>query len=356
MKALILNGGIAVILFVGALAGSLAATGRLNPAGVANLPLLGALFPEPVAPADDAHDPAAAPAPAGEVQDAAGHKQGTGTAEAGHAQGPGSGDSDAPVQKKTGRSVFAVETKAGDGHGDGGGGHGDAGGGHGGGAKPTAAGSSGSKSAASGSGSAAKGEHPAERDFKELAQDLAEDRRSKYAPGGYFTFTGLPAGVTAEQINEAWQRVQGVQADLQRRESQLELRERAVRELADDVGKRQAELGRERLRLEDLQRQLDDRIEQFKQQVKVVRTDEVAGLKRNAQFYASIEPSKAAELVRELWRNDRGQDEVLKMLEVMDKEAGNKILQLLPNELVREVLQRRLKVVKEPAAAGDRAR
>jgi hypothetical protein len=161
----------------------------------------------------------------------------------------------------------------------------------------------------------------------------------------------MPAGVTPEQLNEAWQRVQQQISELDKRKSVLDQREQQVQTLEQDVARRQTDLGSERTRLQNLQQAIEARIEQFHQQVKMVRLDEVAALKRNAQTLATIEVSKAAELVKEQWRTEAGQDLILKTLEVMDKDAANTILgALADNALLREILDRRLRIVREAAA------
>ena len=79
-------------------------------------------------------------------------------------------------------------------------------------------------------------------------------------------------------------------------------------------------------------------------------TDEAPGLKRNAQTLAAFEPWKAAELIEEQWKTESGQDEVLKTLEFMDKNRLADILGELPSGIVQDLMQKRLRVVKEPAA------
>lgn len=353
MKGLIVNLVVGIGLFAGALVGGLAATGRLDHDGVANIPVLNRLFPPPAA---SVGDPNSVPGTAvtdvaGTAMPAAAHGNERGAvADAAHAgrpedpQGQGPGTT-APL--KRGRSIFDTEGKgeAGGNHG-GGGGHeaeADKGGAHGASAALDAA-----PTAPENQGVAGHDTDPAERDFDQLTEQLAGDRASRYAPGGYFRFEGMPAGVTPEQLDSAWRSVQQVMSDLTKRGQALDLREKELREFADDIARRQTELGKERLEIENLQRRLDERIDQFQEQVKLVRTDEVAGLKRNAQTIASFEPSKAAELVTEQWKLEAGQDEVLKTFEFMDREAVNAILEALPNAMIREVMQKRLKISKEP--------
>lgn len=370
MKKIILNGVVGVALFAGALIGGLAATGRLNHEGTANIPLLGSFFPEPPKPAgSDGADPKggkvdehgkpvdAHAAPAGEIANAD-HTGGAGKPEDASQSKDGVQDppaDDKPRRTKDGKSLVEPEKPA-----KSGGGHGEApaeGGAHG--EEPKA--EHGEKPAgkeASAHGAKPKedggkaGQHAAEKDFTQLEQQLSNDRKSKYAPGGLFTFPGMPAGLTPEQLNEAYERVKVILADLEKRKTALELREQDLQLLAEDGIRRQRQVADERLRLEGLARQLDERIAKFQEQVKLVRSDEVAALKRNAQTYAAFEPSKAAELFADQWRTDKGQDEVLKTLEYMDKDRVNEIVNAMPNPLVQELLKKRLRVAKEATPSG----
>jgi hypothetical protein len=365
-----------VVLFAGSLVGGLAATGRLNHEGTANIPLLNSFFPAPPPPAegeagahgdaaagadghaadaahgkDDGHAPADAhAAPAGEgkapAKDAA-----HGAAEpAGDEQEPKPNEAKpapGPRNQKVGRSLNEPEKPAG------GGGHGEA---------PAAEGH-GEPSPAPGHGESEpkKPDHhekpkpktePAspEGDFQKLQQSL--QGKGQYQPGEYYRFDGMPAGLTPEQINEAWQRVQGLMADIEKRRIALELREQALEERESDISRRQAALGKERVELEQMQRQLDAKIQKFQEQVKLVRNDEAAALKRNAQTMASFEPAKAAEIIEDMWKTEKGQDEVLKLFEFMDKDAVNGILAVLPGPMTQDLLKKRLRVSKEPAATG----
>jgi len=364
VKGLIVNVLIGAGLFAGALAGALAATGRLDRAGVANIPLLNTLFPAaPAAPGAGA----GADARDGSAADAHGDKQYGAPADASQPPRHDAGDApdgqqpqqpQQPQQQplKRGRSLFEAEKK-GQGRGaegsaehggkDANDSHQDPARGTGRDAAPTDPG---------GTAPAAPADEPAqrqppERDLDRGAAHLQGDG-SRYAPGNYFRFDGMPSGLTPEKLNEAWARVQEVTSDLTRRSQALDLRDKELREFGEDIARRQTELGKERLEVENLQRQLDERIEAFRQQVKMVRTDEIAGLTRNAQTLASFEPSKAVELIAEQWKTEGGQDEVLKTLEYMDKDAVNQILAAMPNAMIREVLRQRLQIQKEPVSSS----
>ncbi len=360
MKSLLIKVVVGALLFAGSLVGGLAATGRLNHEGTANIPLLKSLFPAPPEPAADAHADAhdATHADGGAPVDAA-HSGGAGTPhDATGPQDPPHGDAEptGPIRKKVGRSVVEPEKPADDGHGGGGHGddahgaadaHGDAGHGDPHGAPAGGAAAHAPPPAAPG------GEVAVTGDMQRLAQELAADRHTKYAPGGYFRFDGMPAGLTPEQLNEAWQRVQGVMTEIDRRKVALDLREQELQELADDISRRQTELGAERTKIDQRHRELDARILKFQEQVKLVRNDEVGSLKRNATTLAAFEPSKAAEILQDQWKTEQGQDEILKVLEFMDKDRVNEILSGLPNALVQDVLKKRMRVTKEAAPSGS---
>lgn len=363
-------------LFLASLVGGLAATGRLNHDGCANIPLLSALFPKPPAPPEgqgeaagehgkegasgshasadqhgqpeDAHGrPEDAPAtPSGENKSAA---------DAAHESSQDPQGDQAPRKQKVGKSLVEPENK--------GGGHG---GGHGGGEAPEGNGAEkkdahgkdakkeehakeGSEPHAKAGGE--KGHGTPEGDFQSLEDSLGNGHH-QYKPGDLFRFQGLPAGVTPEQINDAWQRVQSLVAELERRKVVLDQQEQQLRELSEDISRRQAALNKESVEIEQMHRKLDAKIQKFQEQVKMVRTDEVAALKKNAVTLASFEPKKAAELLETQWKTDKGQDEVLKVLEFMDKDAVNAILNEMPPSLTAEVMKKRLRVSKEPAAPG----
>lgn len=311
MKALMVNVVVGAVLFAAALAGTLAATGRLDRDGVASIPLLGRLLPPqepPAGGADVGQAQAAAAAASGddEIATVAPLKRGRSVLEDGAGSGGGKDRTEPAGQQPRAAGDRTVSTMA---------------------------------------------PHPAERDFDHGAADAARQRQDPYASGGLFRFEGMPAGLSAKQIDEAWQRVQAATRELEHRRQAQELRERELQMLADDIARRQTEVGKERSEVESLQRQLDERMEAFRQQVKMVRSDEAAGLKRYAQTLASFDAAKAAAIVQDLWRTESGQDEIVKTMEFMARDAANAILAELPKELVRELLQRRMRVVREPDPA-----
>lgn len=365
MKGMIVNVLVGVGLFAGALVGGLMATGRWNHDGVANIPVLNSFFPEPPkaegeegkegeghGESKDAHGNAAdahVDAGHGAPADASGEHAAP-MGETANGQEP----KDPPLQPlKRGKSVKQTEEpKGGGGHG---GGHGE---------EPAAHG----EEAKGGHGEAAKPEHGAdphaapshgesqhgslpEKDFAQLTTN-AHDPDVRYKPGAYFRFEGMPAGVTPDQLNDAWKRVQEGVGELERRAKALDLREQELREFSDDIARRQTEVGKERAEVEAMQRQLDERIAQFQDQVKMIKTDEVALLQKNAKTYSNMPPAKVAELVRDYWKTESGQVQMLKTFEFLTADAYDQILAQLPNELVRELLERRGRIGRETMPSG----
>ena len=367
MVGILIKVAIGLVLFVGSLVGGLAATGRLNHEGTANIPVLNGFFPEP--PKVEGEDGAegAEGAHAGDDTHVADGSHSTedhtGTAEATGEQGPKK-----PSKRITGRSVVNPEEPKSDGHGGGhGGGHGDdahGGGGHGddghGGASHGDDGHAKDAHAPAPHGETAhpkgghkpnKHESKAEQDFHKLE---AAQGKTGYKPGAYFHFDGMPAGMTPEQINEAWQSVKGVLDTIEKRKVALDLREKELQELADDISRRQKDLGDQQLRIEQMQKTLDAKIARFQNTVILVKDEEVQKLKENAEIMASFESSKAAELVQQQWSSERGQEEILRLFKFMEKEAVNEILGQLPNPMVQDILEKRMQVSREAKATGNR--
>ena len=364
MKGLIVNVLVGVGLFAGALVGGLMATGRWNNAGVANIPVLNGMFPAPPEGEGSTADGHAG-APKGEVGNNGGNDAHGAPSDANatphdgapvdgaHAQDPQKPQEPPLAPLKRGRSIVQKDEPKGGGHGEApASGHGE---------KPAAHGAEKPKNehATPEHGSATEpdashGSLP-DKDFAHLSNQLKQEPDIRYSPGAYFRFDGMPAGVTPDQLNDAWKRVQEAVGELERRTKALELREQELREFSDDIARRQTEVGKERAEIEAMQRRLDERVEQFQDQVKLIKNDEIASLQKNAKSYEIFEPSKAAELIKDQWKTDAGQIEMLKMMEFMSKETVDQILAAMPNELVLDVMAKRRKISREtvpPAAPG----
>ncbi len=344
MVGILIKIGVGVALFVGSLVGGLAATGRLNHEGTANIPVLSSFFPAPEEPLHEGGDGEHA-AEGGDTHVAeasAGHEDGE-PAEASDYQGP------KKRLPKTGPSFRKKEeAKSGGGHGDeASADHGDAS--QGAGAQhPSPGGETAHKPQKAGQRSEDQ-RSEAERDFERTAESAG---MTGYRPGAYFQFGGMPAGLTSEQLNEAWQTVQKAQKEVEQKRFANELKEAELKEFANDISRRQKALGAEQLRLEKYQKDLEEKIRQFQETVLMVKDTEVAKLKRNAETMAAFERSKAAELIQQQWSSESGQAEILKLLEFMDRDAVNEILSELPNPMVQDVLKKRMTVAREATAAG----
>lgn len=383
MMSILVKVVIGLVLFVGSLLGGLAATGRLDHEGTANIPLLNKFFPAPPPPVDAAAD--GQHGAEGQPGDAAHDAAAGGEAAAAHAaaadaahDGPPPAAVDAAhtgeaepqgqdpnkrqvpkaTKREEGKSIFETEKPAGGGHGGGGGEQGgggaDADAGHGAEGDHAADAGHGDGKTAHGKPAGETAHSTPEQDFDQAAQRLRSQGKVGYRPGEYFRFEGLPAGITPAQVNEAWQRVQGLMERIKQRETALDLREQDLNQLAEDIAQRLKVLGEERNKIEEMQRRLDTKIVEFGEQVKLVRKDEVAGLKRNAESLAAFERAKAAEIVVDKWKSEKGQDEVVKLFEFMEADVVNEILALLPTPTMQDVMARRLRVSKEASGAGKK--
>jgi len=371
MVGIIIKAVIGLVLFAGSLVGGLAATGRLNHEGTANIPLLNSFFPEPEKvegegeegkdgekTKDGAADANHA-APGGETKPADGaHTGETSTAaDAAHGeQGPKT-----KSRSIVGPSVLNPEApKKDDGHGGGDDGHGGGDDGHGGGGDDAHGADAGGHETAGHEADSHKPDDQghnktrAERDFDSMKNVLESQGKVNYQPGAFFTFEGMPAGLTPEQINEAWQRVQGLMKQIEQRSTALDLRETELRELAEDISRRQKELAQESLAVESMQTALNAKIDKFAETVRLVRDNEVQKLKQTAASLAAFDATKAAEIIQAQWQTERGMDRVLRIFEVMDKDAVNEILATLPTGMVQDVLEKRMQVSREAAAPGGR--
>ena len=341
---------VGLALFVGSLVGGLAATGRLNHEGTANIPVLSTFFPEPEV--DESAADGEGPA------DASAEDHG-GPAEASH----GANDEVEPqgqereVRKKTGRSVDNPEAPDSGGHG----GHGDSGhgddahgdGGHASSSQAKGGHPSGAKHRKGPHDQATKGpkNDAARSDFAELE---AMQGRTGYRPGAMFHFEGMPSGVTPEQLNAAWASIQEERKQIEQRSQSLELRDQELKELAEDIHRRQTHLSKVQLDLEAMQKQIDDKIKFFENRVVWVKGAEAAKLKENGKTLESFESDKAAEIVQQQWSSERGQQEILRVLRHMNRDSVNAILAELPNPMVQDILKQRMLVLDEPAAPAGR--
>ena len=333
MKSLVINVIAGVGLFAGSVVGTLAATGRLNHEGVANIPVLKSLI-------------SASADASGEAGEEADHSKGAAGAQ------DLSGMPDALLRVKTSDPASSEEAKD-DGHGNAG--HGDEGGDEGDTLAvyvpdPTLVQAQPQQEPDTDAGR----RHAAEQDLHDLEQDLEQaGKSSRYTPGGYFRFEGLPAGVTAEELNDLWRRAQKTTADLDRRAKALDEKEQYLNGIAKDIDRRYGELSKQQEALSLLEAELDARIEEFSQQVNVILKEEEKGLREYAKTMESLEPSKVAELIQEEWKLESGQKHVIKWLEFMQSEAANSVIEKLPNTLIHDVLKKRMQLGRQSASSSS---
>lgn len=340
---------VGVTLFAGSLVGGLAATGRLNHEGVANIPVLNALFPAPAGDGEhgDGQGDGGSGDPAGHATDAAHTAAETAVA---HDAAAPHGESK-PTSYRRGRSFENPQEPAGGGHGQGHGQDPHADDAHPPAAHPTSVSAAGKREPQGEDPASGEQDQKPRRDFAEVA---AEQGKQGYRPGALFHFEGMPAGITPKELNAAWQRVKDAVAEVRQRQVSLDLREQELKELADDISRRQQSLGELQLSVEHMHKQLDEKIARFERTVILVKDEEVAKLKENAETLASFESSKSAELIQQQWASEVGQRAILRLLRFMEKESVNEILAELPNAMVQDIMEKRMQVSREAAAPAGR--
>jgi len=355
MKKVLVLAVVGTALFVGTVLGLLAAQGRLNHAGTRGIPLLSALFPAPPTAAESAaQGGAAAPAPA-----AAPHDEPAGPAAAGK-RSDGLGKEE-PLPYRQGQSLFKGEAPP-------------TGGDHA--AAPPAAGDHPNGNAPGG----APADHRVEGGGKETEPAGTEDHaaaaaaghdtpqrregsaewrakvdsvlgQGQYHPGRLWSFPQIETGIGVDELNQILLRARQQQVDLERdraavqkQQAELEARERDVADRQDAVLEKLREI-------EQLRANLQSEIDEFHNTVLLIRQDEVAGLQSVAKTLAAVEPKSAAAIIKKWWETDEGQTRALKIWTVMEPDPAHAILDQLDVELIRQVLEKRLKVAREQAKA-----
>lgn len=369
MKKFVIPAVVGVVLFLGTVLGLLAAQGRLNHAGTRGIPILESFFPAPPEPADKKGKDGK------EGKEAAdGHEAKDGHGEAAGGEHPPADAHAAPQQSdalgrekplpyRVGTSVLKPEEAAkGGGHGGGHGGeakkdgHGaDAGHGD---AKDAGHGDAGHADAAhadAGHGAAAQGDGhgPAKPDGESKgtpewrAKTHALFGQGQYQPGKLWSFPQIESDLGADELNEILRRarladgeIEREKARLARERTELEARERDVADRQEAVMKAMADVLNERAKLQA-------EINEFHNTVLLIGKDEVSSLQTVAQTLAKVEPKSAASVIKDWWKTEAGQTQALKIWTVMDPDAATAILAELDVDMIRQVLEKRLKVARE---------
>lgn len=378
MKKFVIPAVVGIVLFLGTVLGLLAAQGRLNHAGTRGIPILESFFPPPPEPADkkgkdgEGKDGAVAKGDHGEPAHgdathgatAGGHAPaGDGHGADAHGQEPSKSlGREKPLPYRVGTSVLKPEEPAK------GGGHG---GGHGGEAKKDGHGADAGHGAEAAHGAEAphgdaahadqthgKDAHgdahaPAkpEGESKGSAEWRAKTHamfgQGQYQPGKLWNFPQIESDLGADELNEILRRarladgeIEREKARLARERTELEARERDVADRQEAVMKAMAEVLNERAKLQA-------EINEFHNTVLLIGKDEVSSLQTVAQTLAKVEPKSAASVIKDWWKTEAGQTQALKIWTVMDQDAANAILAELDVDMIRQVLEKRLKVARE---------
>jgi hypothetical protein len=339
MKMVVL-GLVGMTLFAGTVFGLLAAQGRLNHAGTRGIPVLSGLFPAPDGAPNNGAGDGAAPSTSASTTDP------SSAAAAESARGQGLGREE-PLPYRQGKSLFEGAGGVAQPPSQPAGAQPEAEGGEAA-AAPSAELAPGTD-ASEGSGDAPKTPETSQAWRAKVDSVLGQ---GQYQPGRLWRFPQIDTGVGIDELNQILLRARQQQLDLdrdraamQKQQTELEARER-------DVADRQ-EAVLERLReVEQLRAKLQAEIDEFHSTVLLIRQDETAGLQAVAKTLAAVEPKSAAAIIKKWWETDEGQTRALKIWSVMETEAANAILAELDVELIRQVLEKRLKVARTQAKTG----
>ena len=371
-KPLVLGVG-GVALFAGTVLGMLALQGRLNHEGTQGIPVLSSFFPAAPQP-DPGHEPSGKndksdkngksdKTDKGKEKKAPGDHAGptadapASPAEGGRSDGLGK---EKPLPYRQGTSVLKAEANPGSGHGAAKeGGHGgaeakheakqsDQGGEHG--AEPAAdQGHAGDRAATGNGGKASEANAVTESTADWNARVDSVLGQGQFRPGRLWSFPQMEAGMTADELNDILRRAREERLAIERDRGAMVQQRRELDARERDVADRQDAVLEKLREVEQLRAKLQAEIDEFQSTVLLIRQDEMSGLQSVAKTLASVEAKSAAAVIKKWWETDEGQARALKIWTVMEADAAHAILAELDVEMIRQVLEKRLKVVRAQA-------
>lgn len=358
-KPLVLGVG-GVALFAGTVLGTLGLQGRLNHEGTQGIPVLSSFFP--AAPqTDPGHEPPGKSGKSDKGSDKGKEKAGTGadapssSTEGGRSDGLGK---EKPLPYRQGASVLKAEANPGGGHAA------AKEGGHGAteakhevkqdehGAEAVADHGHAGDRAAPGNGgkpSEANAVTESTADWKARVDSVLG--QGQYRPGRLWSFPQMEAGMTADELNDILRRAREERLAIERDRGAIVQQRRELDARERDVADRQDAVLEKLREVEQLRAKLQAEIDEFQSTVLLIRQDEMSGLQSVAKTLASVEAKSAAAVIKKWWETDEGQARALKIWTVMDADAAHAILAELDVEMIRQVLEKRLKVVRAQTKA-----
>jgi DNA-binding transcriptional MerR regulator len=315
MKHYLIMAAAGIGLFVATVIGLLGMQGRLNHEGTRGIPLLGALFPAP-----------AEPTPPDRATDAGGPAAGS--------RGEGLGKEER-TPYRLGESLFDGSKDAGEPK------HGE----------PPAA-HDGAPATQDPPTATSRPTDPQDPQWEHKVEDLMSE--GAYERGRYFKFPRLEAGISVQAINDILKdardqraRIEEERAVLARRKAELDARELDIKDRQEDVQRRIQEL-------EQLRGRIEQEIKDAHGTVLLIKQTEMARWREHAKSVAALGSRKAADILLEWWKTEEGQEKVLKTLAAMPEDSRDQVLAALSVPQVRELLDRRLQVIVEPAKKDGR--
>ena len=366
MKNLLVIGATGIGLFSATVVGLLAAQGRLNHAGTKGIPVLNSFFPEPP-PAEEtdgekkdgegdaAHGDATkdgaksegshgkAPAPHAGGADGhgdTGHAT-KGPAAPGHADKGSHGQGAHPkpiVEYVEGRSIKEPPAEAGGGHGEApDAGHGDA---H----KATDVVTTPKLPDDADPEKIQQERH--KREFTRTMERLVRSDEGYNGPGDLFDLKKISANFSVEEVNDIIGRAKKVEQELELKRAELANRERSLETRERDIADRQDRVSKLLSKVDAERAKVEKTIEDFNRRVLELRSDEESSLKEAADTIGSLDAEAAKKLILDYWRTPEGQNRAIKILAVMEKSKVDEILATMETTAMREVLEKRMTVVR----------
>lgn len=178
---------------------------------------------------------------------------------------------------------------------------------------------------------------------------MQQEQSSRGKAGQFFQFPQMETSLTVDEINEIYRYAKQAQDAADKRLDALDEREKKLEQRERDVQDRGKALTGQILEIQRMERELQDKVEEFEAKVLLVSKSKEQDLKPYADSLATFEPDKAAEIVRNMWETESGRLRISMVLKIMDPDVSNAILSEMEVTEIKEILDNLLKVHREKA-------
>lgn len=175
-----------------------------------------------------------------------------------------------------------------------------------------------------------------------------EGRVKEARPAGdrLFDFDRLLPGISVEELDAALAHARRAAAEVVAARAELDERAQGLEARERDLEARQEQILRLLERVETERARVEARIAAFDGSAVVLRQDQEAACKAAASTVASLEPEVARALIEDYWRTAEGQAQAVRILAVMEPRRADAILGLLDTAVLRQILERRMSIVR----------